>query len=189
MNLPGDPATFREYCIAVIAGLFGFVDPLDRERGTNWLGGGRIHEGELVVLTSAPPTIWGFSIVEEIQGGDKYLLRAVGTDQLCDWSNVGLTPFKTDRIACHKPLLWTPDQYAFWRKVQKAYKQSGIDSHDFSVCYPDFDNASACVPFRCHVWRSDKAPPPMETPNFKKATIKAMKAAMEKAHDEWGDKP
>ena len=187
-KLPEYP-TFREWCIGEIALMFGYVDPMDRE-STSW-GTTRSEVGQLVSICSAPNSIWGFSWVEEVQNTSRgeYCLRAVGTDQLCDWTNISLCPFKKDRYEHRDDLKWWPNQYDFWIKTRKAYFKAGIDKYDFSLTYPKFlDNGKAEIGFRCHIFSGEREPPkPVGIENFEKVTIKSIQERIIDAREGWKD--
>lgn len=148
--------TFREWCIGEIAQMFGYTDPMDRSRGL--LHGDRpIKEGELVVICSAPNSIWGFSWVHEVGNAahGEYCLRAVGTSELCNWTNISVTPFQRERYEGRDDLAWWPHQYDFWIKLRKAYARAGIDRYDFSLIYPKFNDDEATIGFRCQPARAE----------------------------------
>lgn len=180
-------ASFREWCIGEIALMFGYVDPIDRKAMT-W-GQTNVEVGQLVTICSAPNSIWGFSWVEEVgsHAYDEYCLRAVGTDQLCNWTNVALAPFLRDRYEDRDDLKWWPNQYDFWVKLQKAYIKAKIDQYDFSLAYPKFlDEKTAEVRFRCHIFRGEQQPPnPIEIQGFEKATVKFLQESILRVDQEW----
>lgn len=172
---------FREYCISVVAQMFSYTDPVDRGH----VDCSHIREDDLVVLGSAPHSIWGFSIVHEVHGEGNFCLRAVGTDELCDWSNVRLCKIE-ERYGKHPDLRWYPEQYNFWIKLIKSYRKAKIDRYDFSLVFPVFDDFKADVLFRCHVFRGETKPPEgFRVDDISKITIKNLAENIVEADKKW----
>jgi len=90
----------------------------------------RAQVGDLVSISSGPPTKWYLSWVKKIEEGEdrfshKYLLESIDDGELCWWSNVGLNIYSRDRVKGCVIWQWDDKQFAFNDRWNKACKKNG----------------------------------------------------------------
>ncbi len=142
----------------------------------------RYHKGDLVVCftsTGMRQNPWLISFVEadgckhDAQG---LLLRAIGTNNLCDYSNESF--IRITGIPAR--LLWEGDQYQFSLKLHKALRKLDNYMHVFRGL--EFPEPSRAIVYIGQRWGGlDKPTKPytVEIPFTKRTSIKAIVATLE----------
>lgn len=131
--------------------------------------------GDLVSLTSAPPSKWYLSWFREYDpnnGWPKYLLESIEDGELCWWENVGLNFYDRERV--RKNWQWDDKQFEFndrWRKVCRRN-----DAYLILPCQPEFNTDGSVlldvrIRFQFSPYRN-----PRTFPDWKKVTMKQMDA-------------
>ena len=148
-------------------------------------GDGVPSPGDLVSLSSAPPSKWYLSWLVSKQwpeghACEEYTLESIEDGELCNWSNVGLTHYNRSQVDQHPEWRWTDAQHEFndrWRR--SCFKDR--DAYIYLPVQAEFDNdGSVTLTVRVrHGW-SD-ARPARSFPNWKKVTKAAMLAFYDEA--------
>ncbi|MFN4296939.1 MAG: hypothetical protein ACK4FB_08855 [Brevundimonas sp.] len=152
-----------------------------------FVGGGfgdaQVQVGDLVVLSSAPPSKWIIGWLVETRetnpGWPEYLIESLEDGALCWWHNVGLSYLPRRLVALHPEWRWTDRQWAFkhrWWKVCYGEK----DAYIVRPLMPEFGAGFEVTlgTRTSHGW--DDIRPTRSFPDWRKVT-KAMMAA---AYDE-----
>lgn len=95
--------------------------------GKDWSSNNCPPVGSLVSLSSAPPSQWYLSWVEEVQPGtnefcSRYLLRSIETGELCWWSNVTIFVYNPERV--YDRWRWSDKQFKFYDRWQKVLRRA-----------------------------------------------------------------
>lgn len=144
----------------------------------------KYNKGDLVVcFTSAghQQNPWLISFVEA--DGCKHdpqglLLRAIGTDKLCDYSNESF--IRITGIPAR--LLWEGDQYQFSLKLHRALRRLDNYTHVFrGLEFPGPSRAMVYIGERWGGIGNSTRPYTVEIPFTKRTSIKAIIAALESA--------
>ena len=133
--------------------------------------------GDLVSLTSAPPSKWYLSWLREYDpnnGWPKYLLESVDDGELCWWENVGLNVYSRERVANRTSWQWDDEQFAFNDRWNKVCRKNG--AYIVLPCQPVFNtDGSVILNVRIRFQFSDYQNP-RTFKNWKKATMKELDA-------------
>lgn len=151
---------------------------------TDWgmFGRPQYKKGDLVVCFTSSgrqQNPWLVSFVEE--DGCKHdpqglLLRAIGTDQLCDYSNESF--IKLTGIPAR--LLWEGDQYQFSLKLHKALNKIGNYQHVFrGLEFPEAFRAAVYIGERWGGLSNPTKPYIIEFPFNKRMSVKSIIATLE----------
>ncbi len=136
---------------------------------------GNVCIGDLISLTSAPPSKWYVSWVRDIKkenGWTSYLLESIDDESLCWWSNVGINVYNRERTNNNPDWQWNDKQFSFcdrWYKIAKRH-----NSYIVLPVTPKFNkNESVTLDIRIRYSLNDFRCP--ETfPDWKKLTMKQM---------------
>lgn len=131
--------------------------------------------GDLVSLSSAPPTKWFLSWLREVDpnnGWPKYLLESIEDGELCWWENVGLNIYSRERVTDRPSWKWDDKQFEFNDRWHKVCRNN--DAYIVLPCQPVFhDDGSVLLDVRIRFQISDYRNP-KTFPNWKKVTMKLM---------------
>lgn len=181
------PLSYREWCLARVLQFVGSPRTFE-PYGTD------PRVGDLVLLRSAPPSLFSISIVDHFepvvvdgrQIDTKWLLRAMGTEEQCWWSNVGFLVFrryefdgKADGIFQGEELRLTEAQFAFWQKWQTEARKA--DLYMLLQRFPDFSGNRASCGWRIRFSLGETATPPAVFDDITKVTRPQMREAISKA--------
>lgn len=146
------------------------------------VGRPKYQKGDLVVCftsTGRQQNPWLISFVEA--DGCKYdpqglLLRAIGTNKLCDYSNESF--IRITGIPAR--LLWEGDRYQFSLKLHRALRKLDSYTHVFrGLEFPKPNRAVVYIGERWGGMGKQTRPYTVEMPFTKRTTIKAIIAALE----------
>lgn len=142
----------------------------------------KYKRGDLVVCftsTGRQQNPWLISFVEADGCKDDahgLLLRAIGTDRLCDYSNESF--IRITGIPAR--LLWEGDQYQFSIKLHRALSKIGNYMHVFrGLEFPESNRAIIYIGERWGGLGKSTKPYTVEIPFTKRMSIKAIVAALE----------
>jgi hypothetical protein len=105
---------------------------------TTGYGGAAAQIGDLVLLTSANAGKWRLSWLDAVDSANEvYTCRSIEDQELCDWSNVGLSYFHRKTLDQHQEWKWSDQQFEFNDKWRKAcFKWN--DAYRYLPCQPEF---------------------------------------------------
>lgn len=140
-------------------------------------GNDKPQVGDLVSLTSAPPSKWYLSWFREYDqnnGWPKYLLESIEDGELCWWENVGLNFYDRERVANRPQWKWDDKQFEFNDRWHKVCRKN--DAYIVLGCQPVFhDDGSVTLDVRNRFQFSDYRNP-RTFQDWKKVTMKQMDA-------------
>lgn len=151
---------------------------------TNWdcIGRPKYEKGDLVVCftsTGRQQNPWLISFVEADGCKDDprgLLLRAIGTDKLCDYSNESF--IRITGIPAR--LLWEGDQYQFSVKLNRALRKIDEYMHVFrGLEFPEPNRAVVYIGQRWGGMNNPTKPYTIEIPFTKRTSVKAVIEALE----------
>lgn len=90
--------------------------------------------GDIVLLQSAPMSIWHLSFYREDCGDGYHMLESVKTGERCRWGNVGFHVVDREKVGLLDRVEWTDGQFDFDRKFRKAVRRG-----DFYINIPYID--------------------------------------------------
>lgn len=132
--------------------------------------------GDLVMLQSAPPSVWHLSFYLEDMGDGYHLVESLKTGEKCRWGNVGFIVLDREKTGLYECVEWSDAQFALEAKFEKACRRG-----DFFLNIPYISGWDGeCVLFTMRTrysfdeLRTELAPLP-----WKKVTLKALLAHLE----------
>lgn len=147
----------------------------------------RLHRdplpGDLVMLQSAPMSVWHLSFYREKLDGYYHLLESLKTGELCRWGNVGFHVIDEDTVGLGSTVRWSDAQFGFADKFTKACKRA-----DFYINLPfidKFEDDLVHIGFRTR-YSLDKIITAVAPIRWSKITLSALVAELragEAAHD------
>lgn len=145
--------------------------------------------GDIVMLSSAPPSEWDLSIYRADEGNGYHLVESMRTGVVGRWGNVGFHILDREEIGFPQSVDWTDDQFAFSDKFHKVYRRAGFH---MAVPFIDrFDGDTAHIIFRTR-HNIDQYRTQVEILGWQKITLKALLAQLleaEAIHKEKGTQP
>lgn len=138
--------------------------------------------GDLVVLSSAPPSKWTIGWLREIEEGghygSRYLIESLEDQELCWWTNVSLSFYPRDQLRARWQ--WDDNQYAFQKRWARTYRKHGTGKANEAIFHDDGSVTLGCRGYWDFSLEADKKPPPITRhfPSYKKTTIKMMREAI-----------
>lgn len=192
MSAAQKPLSHREWCLAFIHGF------MDIESMTFEPHDVQPRVGDLVLLKSAPPSLWSISYLTDFcplvsegrQYDTQWTLRAVGTDELCDWSNVGFRIFRRrgggeDReftgVFHDERLKMNGDQFQFWQDWTAEGRKA--DLYILLQTMPRFEGKRAVCGWRIQFGFHETLTPPAVFDDITKVTRAHMRAAIQRAEE------
>jgi hypothetical protein len=164
----------RRYDVAINALL-----PTLMLKGWECRRSGQPVPGDIVILTSAPPSEWDLSIYrgfEEPEGfAGSHLVESMRTGVVGRWSNIGFHVINREVVFFPQSVSWTDEQFAFEDKFRKVYKKA-----DFYMAVPyidKFDGDAVHIIFRTRLG-FDKILTPVTVNGWPKITQKALLAQL-----------
>lgn len=133
--------------------------------------------GDLVSLTSAPPTKWYLSWVIDVEKHEsrfstKYLLESIEDGSLCWWENIGFNVYNRQKTKENITWKWDDKQFAFNDRWRKACNRN--DAYIVLPKLPSFNEGnSVTLDVRIRFGLKDFSHP-RTFDNWKKLTIKEM---------------
>ena len=127
--------------------------------------------GDLVMLTSAPMSVWHLSFYREDCNDGYHMLESVKTGQHCRWGNVGFYIVNTEKVGGLDRIEWTDAQFEFERKFRKAWHKG-----DFYINIPfiaGWDGDNVLISFRTR-YGLDEATTPTAPLAWRKITQRAL---------------
>ena len=148
-------------------------------RGKDWAsvyGDNKAFVGDLVSLSSAPPSKWYLSWVRNYDpnnGWPKYLLESIEDGELCWWENVGINVYSRERVKENPQWQWNDKQYALSYRWYKVCRKNEV--YPVKACQPKFnDDGSVELDVRIHIFHQSDFHNPQIFPDHKKLTVRAM---------------
>lgn len=138
--------------------------------------------GDLVMLTSAPPSDWHLSFYRQDQQNGYHLLESLRTGELCPWGNVGFLVIDREKVGLLERAEWSDAQFEFQDKFHKVYSRA-----DFYINIPfidRFEGDLVHVAFRTRFGLDEirTAVEPIRWPKVNHKALRAALAAGEAAH-------
>lgn len=99
-----------------------------------------VQKGDLVMAQTGPVNDWKIAWVHQVVSSDTCVLREIGSNRLCTWSNERFCRI----VGLHESLLLEGEEYLFERKVIKAFHKG--DKYIYRFGGVDFlDNGIATI--------------------------------------------
>ena len=139
------------------------------------------REGDLVFLTAAPYSQWQLGRLIEIvnAGAGDYLIAALGTGELCNWTNVGVRVVR--RSLANETYMLDGWRRRAYEKCHKAHRRIADFRYSFEGCRFS-DKATITYSIRPHIFVADGHEPfDVTIPDADKLTIKRAEEAMREA--------
>ena len=127
--------------------------------------------GDIVMLQSAPMSVWHLSIYRENCNDGYHMLESVKTGEFCRWGNVGFHVVDREKAWGLERIEWTDAQFEFDRKFRKAWAKG-----DFYINIPfiaGWDGDNVLISFRTRYGFDEKITP-IEPIAWRKITQRAL---------------
>ncbi len=131
--------------------------------------------GDIVMLSSAPPSEWDLSIYRSDEGNGYHLVESMRTGVIGRWGNVGFYILDREKIGFPQSVDWTDEQFAFSDKFHKVYRRAGFH---MAVPFIDrFEGDTAHIIFRTRYSLDDKLTP-ADISGWQKITQRSLMAQL-----------
>jgi len=160
--------------LLILSNLMSFPTINNKDWGYN-CGCDKPQIGDLVALSSAPPSKWYLSWLREYDpnnGWPKYLLESIDDGELCWWENVSLTVYSREIVQGRPSWQWDDKQFEVNDRWHKVCRNKA--AYIMLPCQPAF-NADGSVTLDVRIrfgW--DEYRNPRTFPDWKKLTMKQM---------------
>lgn len=127
--------TYTRAKISILSELMSFPTTRNKDWSDSF-SQNHVQKGDLVAMSSAPPSKYYLSWVEEIEdfgkGYRKWLLKSIEDHSLCWWENIGLCAYDRKTVAKRDQWKWSDQQFKF----QDKWRRTCFGKHDAYLILP-----------------------------------------------------
>lgn len=129
--------------------------------------------GDVVMLQSAPMSVWHLSIYRKDCHDGYHLLESVKTGEMMRWGNVGFHVIDREKAWGLERIEWTDDQFEFSSKFNKVIRRREMDFYINIPYISEWDGDNVLIKFRTR-YNFDELVTPLDPIPWRKITQKAL---------------
>jgi hypothetical protein len=127
-------------------------------------------KGDLVIATSGGSSRWAVGFVHEVHNDNHLMIREIGTDAVCDYSNESFTPVKN---MAYTDLL-EGERYKIYQKVLQAFRKGDEYLYCYGGVIVDEDTITVRIRERYGGFGGDSNPFSITIPWNKRTSVKTI---------------